>query len=339
MNQPATEMTPTENQGLQLKVPENLDERFTMIPKDFREAIEFAKFLSTADMIPKAFKGKPADILLAVQMGVDVGLSPPQALQNIAVINGRPLMWGDAVLGVCRGSSVFDGERFLETLPTPDNPVAVCQASRKGEPPVVRTFSQEDAEKAGLWKKEGPWQTYPMRMLQMRARAFALRDAFPDVLKGIKIREDYVGVPAQDERVVSNVSDAALAAPNAASRAKAKVKAKKETAKEDTEFEAIMSSIEGATDLEALKELGQHARDVIKDKTQKTLAREAWSKRRDVLSAALSPGPDEAAVLRKFKDAKNQEDFDLASDLMLSLPNKEVADIVRKEAAERLGLE
>ena len=338
MNQPATEMTPPENQGLQLKVPENL-ERFTMIPKDFREAMEFAKFLSTADMIPKAFKGKPADILLAVQMGVDVGLSPPQALQNIAVINGRPLMWGDAVLGVCRGSGVFDGERFLETLPTHDNPIAVCQAARKGEPPVVRSFSKEDAEKAQLWKKEGPWQTYPMRMLQMRARAFALRDAFPDVLKGIKVREDYMGAPAQDERVVSNVSDAALEAPDAASRAKAKVKAKKATVEEDKEFEAIMSSIEGATDLEVLKALGEHARGVIKDKTKKTLAREAWSKRRDTLSAALSPGPDESAVLRKFKEAKTQEDFDLASDLMLSLPNKEVAEIARKDAAERLGLE
>ncbi|MEE9383171.1 MAG: hypothetical protein V3V08_07140 [Nannocystaceae bacterium] len=338
MNQPATEMTPQENQGLQLKVPADL-ERFTMIPKDFREAMDFAKFLATADMIPKAFKGKPADILLAVQMGVDVGLSPPQALQNIAVINGRPLMWGDAVLGVCRGSSVFDGERFLEELPTHDNPVARCQVARKGEPPVIRTFSKQDAETAQLWKKEGPWQTYPMRMLQMRARAFALRDAFPDVLKGIRVREDYAGVPEQDERVISNVADPALPPASAANRAKAKVKAKKDTVKEDTEFEAIMASIEGATDLEELKALGEHARDVIKDKTKKTLAREAWTKRRDALSAALSPTPDESTVLRKFKEAKNQEDFDLASDLMRSLPNTEVADIVRKEAAERLGIE
>jgi hypothetical protein len=42
-----------------------------------------------------------------------------------------------------------------------------------------------DAKRAGLWTKAGPWQTYPRRMLQMRARSFALRDAFPDVLKGL----------------------------------------------------------------------------------------------------------------------------------------------------------
>jgi hypothetical protein len=50
---------------------------------------------------------------------------------------------------------------------------------------VVRTFSQDDAKTAGLWGKQGPWSQYPKRMLQLRARGFALRDAFPDALRGI----------------------------------------------------------------------------------------------------------------------------------------------------------
>jgi len=58
-------------------------------------------------------------------------------------------------------------------------------AKRKGRKPVETRFSVEDAKRAGLWGKGGPWTAYPKRMLQMRARGFALRDAFPDVLKGM----------------------------------------------------------------------------------------------------------------------------------------------------------
>ncbi|MEE9383370.1 MAG: hypothetical protein V3V08_08145 [Nannocystaceae bacterium] len=315
-----------------------------MVPRDFKEAMEFAKFLSTADMIPKAFKGRPADVLLAVQMGIDVGLSPPQALQNIAVINGRPMMWGDAVLGVCRGSPVFDGGRFLEEVPTDENMVARCQCARKGEPPVVRNFSKDDAEKAGLWNKEGPWRTYPKRMMQMRARAFALRDCFPDVLKGISVREDYTGVAEYDPTVVSTVETVAGEDQSAASRAKAKAKAKKDAADEEKQFAAIMGSIEGATDFDTLQSLGDQARETLKDKTQVRLAREAWGKRRDELvdEAKASQGktpPTEGDVVKAFKAAKDKDAFDLADDLMASIDTAEVAVIARKEASERLELE
>ena len=52
------------------------------------------------------------------------------------------------------------------------------------------TFTVGDAIRAGLWKKAGPWTMYPKRMLQMRARSFALRDAFPDVLRGLVATEE-----------------------------------------------------------------------------------------------------------------------------------------------------
>jgi len=68
---------------------------------------------------------------------------------------------------------------------------AVCQAKRRGyAKPTIATFSVADAKKAGLWGKSGPWQQYPKRMLQLRARGFALRDAFPDVLRGLVTAEE-----------------------------------------------------------------------------------------------------------------------------------------------------
>jgi len=53
-----------------------------------------------------------------------------------------------------------------------------------------RTFSVKDARLAGLMNKAGPWKQYPKRMLQMRARGFAIRDAFPDALKGVITYEE-----------------------------------------------------------------------------------------------------------------------------------------------------
>jgi len=68
--------------------------------------------------------------------------------------------------------------------------IATCRAKRKGADEIVETFSQANAIKAGLWTKKGPWQNYPKVMLKQRARGFAMRYAFPDVLKGMVSREE-----------------------------------------------------------------------------------------------------------------------------------------------------
>jgi hypothetical protein len=118
-----------------------------------------------------------------------------QALQNIAVINGKPSVYGDAAMALVQASSVCeDVEEYFEGEGT-TNPVAVCVAKRKGRKPVTAKFSVEDAKRAGLWGKGGPWSAYPKRMMQMRARGFALRDAFPDVLKGLITAEEAQDYP------------------------------------------------------------------------------------------------------------------------------------------------
>ena len=154
-------------------------------PTTLTEAITFSEMLSNSNMVPKAYQGKPQDILVCVQWGMEMGLAPMQALQNIAVINGKPSVYGDAMMALVQASPVCDDvEEYFEDEGTP-NPVAVCIASRKGRKPVIVRFSVKDAVKAQLWGKQGPWTQYPKRMMQMRARGFALRDAFPDVLKGL----------------------------------------------------------------------------------------------------------------------------------------------------------
>lgn len=131
----------------------------------------------------------PEVALVRLQAGMELGLSPIWSLTNILVVNGRPSVWGDALLGLVLSKS--DCEDVIETFEeSGEQLTAVCEVRRKGRIPVIRKYTISDAKRAGLWDKPGPWKNYPRRMLQMRARAFACRDAFADVLRGLGVVEE-----------------------------------------------------------------------------------------------------------------------------------------------------
>jgi len=150
-------------------------QQFDLSPQTFEQALTFADILADSDLVPKDFKGKPGNCLIAMQWGAELGLKPLQALQNIAIINGRPALWRDAVIALVRSSPLCE---YISEAD--DGGTAVCRVKRRGESEEVRTFSMDDAKVAGLLGKSGPWTQYPKRMRQMRARAFALRDVFAE---------------------------------------------------------------------------------------------------------------------------------------------------------------
>lgn len=157
-------------------------------PANLQEAMAMAKLIAESDLVPKDYKGKAGNVIVAMGMGAELGIPPLQALQGIAVINGRPAVWGDLLLAIVQKSPLYISheETFDATTMT-----ATAVFNRRGSPkPYVGVFSQKDAETARLWKKEGPWTNYPKRMLQLRARAFAIRDGFSDVLKGMSSAEE-----------------------------------------------------------------------------------------------------------------------------------------------------
>ena len=180
-------------------------------PQTFDQLKIFADMAAKSSLVPKDYQGRPENIMLAVQMGSEIGLAPMQALQNIAVINGRPAVWGDAMLALVKCHPEF--ESVQESIEGEgDKRVAVCTVIRRGQPPVVSRFSVADAKAAGLWAKAGPWQQYPARMLQMRARGFAIRDSFPDALKGLISAEEAADIPRTPDRASGRVIDASAEA-------------------------------------------------------------------------------------------------------------------------------
>ena len=184
--------------------------------RDVAQVFGFAELLGKAGMMPKGASVEGAAV--AIIAGASLGLNPFQAVQGIAVINGRPAIWGDAMVALVRGSGLLEDE-LVEYIPDTKN----CQAirvtvKRKGvASPTVGMFSRPMAEKAGLWGKSGPWSQYPERMMLNRARAFAYRDAFADVLKGVR--------SAEEEQDAVDVVDAAPPAPRKRASAAALIEA------------------------------------------------------------------------------------------------------------------
>lgn len=169
---------------------------FALQPNSMSEAMQMAEMLSSSQMVPKNYQNKPQDTLVAMMMGAELGLNPIQALQNIAVINGKPSIYGDAMLALVQNHQAFGGikEHYDEQSMT-----ATCTVWRKGGEKHTVTFSKADAEKAGLWGKAGPWTQYPKRMQTFRARGFALRDQFADALAGLISREEAEDMPPERE--------------------------------------------------------------------------------------------------------------------------------------------
>ena len=156
--------------------------------EDMRTA---SQLILQSGMCPDGYKTAP-QVFVGLQTGAEIGLKPMQALNSIAVIHGRPTLWGDSALGMVRRSGLLTA--FSEEVTgTGDNMVAKVVSTREDKFTVTSEFSAQDAKKARLWDKKGPWQTHPKRMLKYKARAFNLRDNFSDILMGMHLTEEMIG--------------------------------------------------------------------------------------------------------------------------------------------------
>jgi len=151
----------------------------------------FAEGVVKSGLAPESLKTS-AQVIVAIQSGLEIGLAPMQALNSIVVIRGKPTLWGDASLGLVKRSGLL--KEFSEGVAGEgDNMIASVVSTRNDGCTVTTTFSAADAKTAGLWGKPGPWKTHPKRMLKYKARAFNLRDNFPDVLMGMHLTEEMEG--------------------------------------------------------------------------------------------------------------------------------------------------
>lgn len=158
-------------------------------PNLYQHYQKVADTLARSNVIPTIYKGKPEDIFVAMAMGYQLGFPVEQSLQDIAVINGRPCLWGDGLMSLALNHP--ECQSITEEPILQNNNVIGyrCTVIRRGHEPHTKQFTLQDASVAGLLSRGTVWKSYPERMLQMRARSLALRDKFADALRGLRIAE------------------------------------------------------------------------------------------------------------------------------------------------------
>ena len=167
-------------------------DKFDFSPQSIADAQSLAAELAKSILIPKDFKGKPADVFAAITYGHELGLKPWAAMQSLIVIHGKVTMYADAMVALVLASGVCEYFRPVEVTAKS----VTYETLRKGSAPCSYTFSAEDAKRAKLNNEN--YQKFPQRMLGHRAKSFLARDIYPDVLKGLQSYEEVIDIPPTD---------------------------------------------------------------------------------------------------------------------------------------------
>jgi hypothetical protein len=256
----------------------------SFVPQSLDEAWRLAKAFHAGGIAPSSFRG-PEGVLVAIIAGAAVGMDPIAAMSGIYIVNGRPQLFGDALLAVVRRSGKMT--KFREWMEgSGETLTAWCELERDGGETLTRSFSWAQAKRANLAGKGGPWTQYPARMLTMRARNFALRDLFADVLSGLSNDmpepttdhpEDVIDVeveemPPDPDTPVDTDSSFELSASSEAENLLGELDARLRTTTTADEMEAAIEEMDVFATLEA-DEDSQAAAHAIITKHTKRIAR------------------------------------------------------------------
>lgn len=248
-----------------------------IVPTSIEEVFRLATAIAKSGMAPRDM-ATPEKLTVAILHGLEIGIPPMMAINRIAVVNGRPTLWGDAVPALL----LSKGFKIREMMYAEgEDRFAQCTVIRPNGEQIVRNFSAKDAVTAGLWGKPGPWKQYPDRMLQMRARGLAARDGAADVLSGIYLAEEM-----QDVEQPSSPGDL-MDAPRNSGRRKSSSQAKKDG--DDVAFNELRGAISGCDTVEELDTLVDKNVDILDELPiwwSKIIESEITDKRSELTEAA-----------------------------------------------------
>lgn len=159
-------------------------------PRTFESAWELAQIIVKSRMNGSIQTPEAAFMVMA--LGSDMGLSVSQSLRGIQIIEGKACPTADCLVACVIRSGL--AEYIVEIETTEDR--STWETRRKGEKlPRRSTFSMDDAKRALLTSRgkdpaTNNWQKYPKRMLAARAKAFLVRDVYPDLALGLYIPDE-----------------------------------------------------------------------------------------------------------------------------------------------------
>ena len=156
--------------------------------------MSLAENLSKATIIPETFQGKPANILIALNMSQRMNADPLMVMQNMYIVYGNP-SWSSKFLISCFNTCGRFSSIKYEFFGTPGSDDYGCRAwateYATGERVQGIDVTIKMAKDEGWYGKKGSkWQTMPQLMLQYRAATFLIRTVAPEISMGLQTAEE-----------------------------------------------------------------------------------------------------------------------------------------------------
>ena len=158
------------------------------------DRIEHAKIVAQSSLIPAEYRGKPADIVWAMDIGDALGVPYTQVMQSMVVARGKMTMSADLMGAVVRRAG-----HKLRLREDGDSVTADLIRADDSDYKFTVTWDKAKAQAAGLWGSRGPWQQYPRQMLRARAITEVCRQGASDALAGtVYTPEELESTPTQN---------------------------------------------------------------------------------------------------------------------------------------------
>ena len=154
------------------------------------KALKFSEIMAQADIIPTHYRGKPANVFIAVQSALRMNLDPMQIMQNTFVISGKLGMVTAFAISLANQSGLFDsGIRYRIDGSGENLKVTAYTNLKKTGEEISYTITMKEARAEG-WTKNAKYQSLPELMLRYRAATLLIRTHVPEVLNGMHMVEE-----------------------------------------------------------------------------------------------------------------------------------------------------
>ena len=158
------------------------------------KAYKNASIIAKSDLIPDTYKGRPENVLIALDMASRTGFSLMQIMQNLYIVRGKPSWSGSFCMNAIKACGKYDKVKYVMIGESTDdkNFGVYVSAIDKSTGELVKgvTVNWAMVKSYGWDSKPGSqWKTAPELMFKYRAAAFFARTECPEVLQGV--RDEY----------------------------------------------------------------------------------------------------------------------------------------------------
>lgn len=153
---------------------------------------KFAAELSKSELVPQNYQNRPANVMIAWDMGNRMNVSPLWIMQNSCIVRGKFGWSGQACKALIDGCGKFVRSRFVEVGERgKDTWGYYLEAIEKGTGEIVKgtAVTMQLAKEEG-WLSNPKWKSMSEQMLKYRCASFFARTECPNVLGGYQTAEE-----------------------------------------------------------------------------------------------------------------------------------------------------